>query len=450
MAAPSKVTIVGAGLGGLTAAIACRHGGFDVTILERAPKIGNVGAGIQIPPNSAQTLGRLGVLPQIEKVSTIVESFDMRRYADGSLLASKPYGQASVGLYGGHWRVIHREDYHTILLDEALRLGATLQRDAHVENINVEGTEIAMMDGSTMQADVVIGADGADPIKPSFPTETGDLAYRATFSRSQLEVLNNPRVDELCAKKAVTVWFGPDKHCVFYPIRAGSEFNLVLLRPDNLPHGTRSSEGDISEMRATFDGWDPILTALISCISSVLKWKLMHHEELETWVQGNAALLGDACHPTLPYQAQGAAMAVEDGAVLGNLLSEYKKDLESPDTKLRHCLEPTILHLYEEMRKQRTTLNVAGAEQNRIFYHLNDGPKQQERDAEMANFDFATGRSSYTWLDSEYNKDLLSYDATADAREVYRRRYEDQISQDRQTTIRGDGSMASKPASGHL
>jgi salicylate hydroxylase len=133
-------------------------------------------------------------------------------------------------------------------------------------------------------------------------------------------------------------------------------------------------------------------------------------------------------------------MAVEDGAILGYLLSAYKKDVERPDTKLRPGLEPTILHLYEEMRKQRTTLNVAGADQNRIFYHLRDGPKQQERDAEMANFDFDTGRSSYTWLDSEYNKDLLSYDAIDDAREVYRKWYE---GQDSRTTER-DGSMASK------
>ncbi|PIA95873.1 6-hydroxynicotinate 3-monooxygenase [Cercospora beticola] len=427
MAAPLKVVIVGAGLGGLAAAIACRHGDLEVTILERAAKIGNVGAGIQIPPNSSKTLKRLGVLSQIEESATALESFDVRRYADGSLLVRKPLGETSIRLFGEQWRVIHREDYHAILLNEATRLGAKLQLDAQVEKVNASGTELTMKDGSTLRADVVIGADGLwsslrESImnKPSPPTEYGDLAYRATFSRSQLEALNDPSVEEMCAEKRAVLWLGPDKHCIFYPIRAGSAFNLVLLRPDDLPTGTRTAEGDISEMRATFDDWDPTLKALISCIPSVLKWKLMHHEELETWVQGNAVLLGDACHPTLPYQAQGAAMAVEDGAVLGYLLSVYQRDLQAEDGKLHAEPITSVLKLYEKMRKRRTTLNVAGADQNRIFYHMHDGPEQQERDAEMAGFDFEKGRSSHGWLDSEYNKDLLGYDAVEDAAAVYR------------------------------
>ncbi|CAK1367378.1 unnamed protein product [Cercospora beticola] len=394
MAAPLKVVIIGAGLGGLAAAIACRHGDLEVTILERAAKIGNVGAGIQIPPNSSKTLKRLGVLSQIEESATALESFDVRRYADGSLLVRKPLGETSIRLFGEQWRVIHREDYHAILLNEATRLGAKLQLDAQVEKVNASGTELTMKDGSTLRADVVIGADGA-----------------------ALVVL---AVEEMCAEKRAVLWLGPDKHCIFYPIRAGSAFNLVLLRPDDLPTGTRTAEGDISEMRATFDDWDPTLKALISCIPSVLKWKLMHHEELETWVQGNAVLLGDACHPTLPYQAQGAAMAVEDGAVLGYLLSVYQRDLQAEDGKLHAEPITSVLKLYEKMRKRRTTLNVAGADQNRIFYHMHDGPEQQERDAEMAGFDFEKGRSSRGWLDSEYNKDLLGYDAVEDAAAVYR------------------------------
>ncbi|PPJ52452.1 hypothetical protein CBER1_10380 [Cercospora berteroae] len=405
MAAALKVVIVGAGLGGLAAAIACRHGDLEVTILERAAKIGNVGAGIQVPPNGSKTLKRLGVLSQIEESSTALESIDVRRYADGSLLVRKPLGETSTRLFGEQWRVIHREDYHAILLKEATRLGAKLQLDAQVEKVSASGNELTMVDGSTVQADVIIGADGTALV---------------VLARSQLEALNDPSIEEMCAEKRATLWLGPDKHCIFYPIRAGSAFNLVLLRPDDLPAGVRTAEGDISEMRATFDDWDPTLKALISCIPSVLKWKLMHHEELETWVQGNAVLLGDACHPTLPYQAQGAAMAVEDGAVLGYLLSAYQRDLQADDGKLDAEPVNSVLKLYERMRKRRTTLNVAGADQNRIFYHMHDGPEQQERDAEMAGFDFDKGRSSHGWLDSEYNKDLLGYDAVEDAAAIYR------------------------------
>lgn len=167
-------------------------------------------------------------------------------------------------------------------MKEATRLGAKLQLDAQVEKVSASGNELTMVDGSTVQADVIIGADGTfasyirDKViesncftglwsslresilnKPSPPTDYGDLAYRATFNRSQLEALNDPSIEDMCAKKCATLWLGPDKHCIFYPIRAGSAFNLVLLRPDNLPTGTRTAEGDISEMRATFDDWDP-------------------------------------------------------------------------------------------------------------------------------------------------------------------------------------------------
>jgi salicylate hydroxylase len=136
--------------------------------------------------------------------------------------------------------------------------------------------------------------------KVSPPHETGDLAYRATVSRVDLDALNDPRIRDMCATKMVRVWLGPQKHAVFYPVKGGEEFNLVLLRPDNLEAGLRTAEGDIGEMRASFAGWDESyvvshrfrasltqhsLIKIISCIPTVLKWRLCHHEELTTWVK---------------------------------------------------------------------------------------------------------------------------------------------------------------------
>ncbi|OAL27289.1 hypothetical protein AYO22_03564 [Fonsecaea multimorphosa] len=328
---------------------------------------------------------------------------------------------------GAPWMVIHRQDYHAILLEEAKRLGAEVKLNTNVTGLEFDRTEVTLLDGEVIKGDVIIGADGLwsstrDAIlgHPSPPVETGDLAYRATFSRQQLLELNDPRVEDLCSKKTVTLWMGPDKHCVFYPVRGGAEFNLVLLRPDNLPTGVRTVKGDLDEMRMTFEGWDEILVKLISCISSVLKWKLCHHQELEKWTQGHVALLGDACHPTLPYQAQGAAMAVEDGAVLGFLLGQVAHKPASTDTASGsedHI--SAVLKLYETLRKSRTTVNVLGAVTNRKYFHLHDGPEQEERDAALAKLDWYRSQTKWKWIDSGYQEDLLSFDALKDAKEAF-------------------------------
>jgi salicylate hydroxylase len=186
------------------------------------------------------------------------------------------------------FRVIHRHDYHAVLLKEARKLNAEIQLGVSVENIDFAQTLVQLGNGKVLKGDVIVGADGMSNSlgfsialafvsstserclsaglwsttrdnllrAPSPPVETGDLAYRGTFSRAQLLALHDPWIEALCAKKTVTAWMGPEKHCVFYPVRAGAEFNLVLLRPDNLPTNTRTVQGDIGEMRATFDGWD--------------------------------------------------------------------------------------------------------------------------------------------------------------------------------------------------
>jgi len=315
--------------------------------------------------------------------------------------------------------VIHRHDYHSILLKEAKRLGVQIRLNADVTSLDFERTKLELAD-EEIQADVIVGADGLwsstrDAIlgHPSPPAETGDLAYRATFSRRQLLELEDPRVKDLCSSRTVTLWMGPDRHCVFYPLRDGAEFNLVLLRPDNLPAGVRTVQGDLDEMRMTFEGWDDILLKLISCISSVLKWKLCHHSELESWTRNRVVLLGDACHPTLPYQAQGAAMAVEDGAVLGYLLGQLAT--KSSTNSTREDQVSGVLELYEKLRKSRTTINVLGAVTNRTYFHLKDGPEQEERDAALANVDWFHGTAKWKWIDSRYQEELLGFDALKDA-----------------------------------
>ncbi|KAI8663819.1 FAD-binding-3 domain-containing protein [Fusarium keratoplasticum] len=347
-----KVIIIGAGIGGLVCAIACRREGLSVTVLERTPVLAPVGAGIQIPPNAARVARHLGILEKLGAKSVLLDSIDYLRYENGEVIFKIDGANTILDKFGDIWMVIGRPDYHDVLVNTAREAGVEINLDSEVDTIDFNNTKIRTKRGETFEADVIVGADGLWSNsrnqllgRASPPAESGDLAYRATISREQLLALDDPSINKLIQEKSAKCWMGPGRHCVFYPLAGGEVFNLVLLRPDNLDKDVRQAPGDIDEMRACFEGWDQRLTRMISCISTVLKWKLCHHEELVTWTKGSVALLGDACHPTLPYQAQGAAMAVEDGAVLGKLLGLLDKS-QIHDEK-NHI--PEILKLYESL-----------------------------------------------------------------------------------------------------
>lgn len=176
--------------------------------------------------------------------------------------------------------MIHREDYHRVLVDEALRLGVEIMLSAHVTTVDFSRTELGLVDGRVFRGDVIVGADGLwseiRPLlldSPSPPVETGDLAYRGTFTREQLLALGDSRIEELCSQKSVTAWLGPGRHCVFYPVRAGAQYNLVLLRPDDLPPGSRTAQGDVGEMRETFNGWDETYVSLRAILAAFIAIK---------------------------------------------------------------------------------------------------------------------------------------------------------------------------------
>ncbi|KAI3553389.1 hypothetical protein CABS01_11971 [Colletotrichum abscissum] len=419
-----RVLIIGAGLGGLACAIACRREGFEVVVLERANRLVPIGAGLQLPPNGTRIARQLGYLDKLLQCGVVIDGMEYRRYADGAHLHTLSAKDAQAR-YGDLWMVVHRADLHYILWQTCKEIGVDLCLDMDVERIDIDEKRVYLEDGDDIGGDVIIGADGLWSIcrdqllgTASPPVETGDLAYRATFPFDYLKALNDPRVDDLCARKQATVWMGPDKHTVFYPVRGGREFNLVLIRPDKMEPGEKRVQGDIEEMRESYRGWDDTLTKLISLIPRVQKWKLCTHPKLKTWTKGCFALLGDSCHPSLPYQAQGAAMAVEDGAVIGRLLGLLKSSLGIENMVPQI---PEILKLYETLRKDRTTLNVQGATSNRKWYHVRDGPEQEARDAEMTGAPLTDGLSPTGWrlMDEDYRMELMGRDSVAEAIEAF-------------------------------
>ncbi|KAK1961491.1 salicylate hydroxylase [Colletotrichum sublineola] len=422
-----KVVIVGAGIGGLTCAIACRKEGFEVVVLERASRIIPMGAGIQVPPNGTKVARQLGFMDKLRRVTDTVDAVELRRFKDGERLCELTEAQCRRN-YGDPWMVAHRADLHKLLWQTCEELGVSLNLSMEVETIDFENDTVYMEDGDEISGDLIIGADGPLSIcrdqflgKPSPLIETGDVAYRAVLPIEHLKALNDPRINDLCAQNKVLTWLGPGQHTVFYPVRGGREVNLILIRQNYREPEHPHIEGDAGEMRDFYAGWDVGLRKIISSVPRVQKWKIRTPPEVDIGSRGHFVLLGDAFHSNLPYQAQGAAMAMEDGAFLAKLLGLAKehvrgksakeevttpghsetdlKDESVGDTELKK-LVPAVLQAYGVARGTRASDARRGEGRTEPlwkWFHVPEGPEQEARDAELAGFDIEDESSHKKW-----------------------------------------------------
>ncbi|KAF2766202.1 FAD/NAD(P)-binding domain-containing protein, partial [Teratosphaeria nubilosa] len=382
------IVIIGAGLGGLACAIACRHENLTVTILEKASALSEVGAGIQLPPNATRVMDRFGLMPQLYAAGCTSKSCNrVLRWDSGEEIGRRPGETWAETKFGYRWHVMHRADYQFVLAAEAERLGAELRLGQDVASVESHDLKplVRLADGETLEGDVVIGADGLRSLVRTAvlghvqePAESGDMAYRVTLPKSALEddEGHDPFLRSIVHDRVNAIWWGPNMHVVMYGVRHDRVVNLVLVCPDDLPRGTDRQAVEARDMAARFAGWDPRLRRLLSKVGgSALKWKIWGMPALDRWTRGAVALLGDACHPSVPYAASGAAMAVEDGAVLGRLLGRFA-DACLPRDRL-----PALLRLYQDVRRERTGTVVRTADGNRELYHMVDGERQRRRDA---------------------------------------------------------------------
>ena len=285
-----------------------------------------VGAGIQIPPNSSRILKHYGLLDNIEAVSVRPRDFILRSYRDGAILSKLnmvPYAEEH---YGFPYLHIHRADYHRILVDEAERLGIAMRLGCTVIGIDFDKGVVRMRDKADFQADLILGCDGlksicretllghADP-----PHLTGDLAYRIVIKAEDMK--KHPDLRELVEKPAINYWMGPHGHVVCYLLQGGGLYNIVLICPDNLPEMLNTAKADLQEMLDFFENWDPKLKTLLGMVKETTKWRLMNSREMDRWSHpsGRFVLLGDACHATLPYlyvnSPQNNPSSTNDGLV---------------------------------------------------------------------------------------------------------------------------------------
>lgn len=318
-----KVIISGAGIGGLTAALCLLHHGAEVTVLERAPALNEVGAGIQLPPNAMRVFQALGIDETLADIAFRPEAIDARMGRSGLELFTTPLADAAVKRWGAPYLHIHRADYIAVLAT-ALQAESpdTLCLNTHVTGYtqNANGVFVELADGSAMQADVLIGADGIhSPIRetmlgPDEPIFTGNVAWRA--------VVPIDRLGDLAPRPTACAWMGPGKHCVTYRLRRGKLANLVaVVERDDWTLESWNERGTKEDALADFADWHPTITKLLSEADELYRWALFDRKPLAKWVDGHVALLGDAAHPMLPFMAQGAAMAVEDGFVLAQQLA---------------------------------------------------------------------------------------------------------------------------------
>jgi salicylate hydroxylase len=369
-----RVVVVGGGIGGLTTAIALRQVGCDVLVVERSKAFGDVGAGLQLGPHATRVLRGLGLGPALHEIGVQPDSVQFLRWRDDTQLCIWPLAEQMESHFGAPYYTIYRPDLVEILAAqlpaEAIRLGTEV---AGVHAPPEGPAEVRLTDGTTVTADLVVGADGthstvrAATVGAVPARFSGVSAYRALVPREAL-----PRPED----GIVRTWLGPGQHLVAYPVGRGARYvNLVCIVPDpDWSEESWTAPGRVEDLRAHFEGWSPRLRELLDAITGpVFRWALYDREPLPGWSTARTTLLGDAGHPMLPFMAQGAAQAIGDAAALAARLREAPDGAPS-----------AALAAYERARLPHTARIQLMSWDNNSTFHLPDGPDQQRRDEAFA------------------------------------------------------------------
>ena len=378
-----KVLIAGGGIGGMATAGFLLKAGHEVTVIEQAPAVGEIGAGIQISPNAARVLLAVGAFDAVVATAARPVAYRFRMYDSGDVLQSIPFGPAYEARHGLPYLTIHRADLFTALHDVVLGLDpACIQRGTQVRGYTTQPTGVTVhTTNGDIDADVLIGADGlksairAAMLGQTPARYTGQAAWRASVAASIL--------DQDRDYSAVDIWVGPRRHAVTYPLRRGEVINMVAgVQRDQWEEESWTVARPWEEFRDDFPGWHEDIQHLVEHAdrAACYRWALHDREPIETWTDGPVALLGDAAHPTLPYLAQGAAMAIEDAAVIARALS----GIPPADAALMR---------YGDARYDRTRRVVLESRANAQFFQLPDS--KALRDA-FAKRDMNTERNA--WL----------------------------------------------------
>lgn len=327
MTTKPTIAVIGAGLGGAAAGALLQKAGYPTQVYEQAPAFARLGAGIHLGPNVMKVMRRIGIEDQLNAMGSHPDYWFSRDGMTGEHLSRIPLGDFALEKYGAAYITVHRGDLHELMVStldqERLHFNKRLvDVDDSGEKVN-----LSFADGTTSQVDLVIGADGVNScireklLGQEAPTYSGWVAHRAIISAEKLKAYD---LDfEACVK-----WWSEDRHMMVYFVTGDEkEYYYVTGVPEpEWNHGTSFVDSSREEMRAAFDGYHPTVQALIDCTEKVTKWPLLERNPLPLWHDNRLVLLGDACHPMKPHMAQGAAMAIEDSAMLVRCLDEVGAD----------------------------------------------------------------------------------------------------------------------------
>ena len=337
-----RIAVIGAGLGGPATAALLQRAGYEVKVYEQSPRFSRIGAGINLSPNVIRILDRIGVGRPLAEAGAKSSHWLSRAWNTGEVLLDYPMGDALERRYGAPYMCVHRGDFHALLIESVAP--GTIEFGKRLADLEQKGSVVclAFADGTRAEAGLVIGADGVRSrcrellVGLDAPQFSGYVAYRAIFPTSLLAGMQLVDYEK---------WWGPGRwlYLTYFITRSREEFYVVTSSPQaEWKHETSSVPADLREMRAAFDGFHPTVHRQIERIPSATKWAVYDSEPIAVWSRGRVVLLGDACHAMTPYMGQGAAMAIEDGAMLTRCLDAARGDIEH------------ALRMYEANRKDRT------------------------------------------------------------------------------------------------
>ncbi len=370
MARAPRIAIVGGGIGGLAAALALERRGAEVIVAEQSPALSEIGAGLNLTPNAVKALRVLGVEDTVNAVASGSEFLNIRSWKSGRYISRMRRGDFKQK-FGAPNLSVHRADLLEVLAG-ALR---TTQIRLGLRAVAVEPGERSAVarfaDGTTIEADIVVGADGIHSVVRTslfgadVPRFTGCICWRGMAEASALPHDIDVRDGAL--------WMGPHGHVVHYPVRRGELLNIVAhCDSDAWTEESWTQRCDVSEVMATYTGWNPALTRLYPCSTRWYKWALYDRDPLMRWSRGRATLLGDCAHAMLPYLGQGAAMALEDACVLAAMVTRHADDLSA------------ALTAYEQIRAPRARAAVMGSRERARENHLASPWARLARDVKFA------------------------------------------------------------------
>jgi 2-polyprenyl-6-methoxyphenol hydroxylase-like FAD-dependent oxidoreductase len=351
------VLVAGGGIGGVAAALALVRRGFSVKVLEQAPQLGEIGAGIQFGPNAFAALDALGIGDKARARAVYTDDMVMHDALDETLVGRIPTGEAFRRRFGNPYAVIHRADVHMSLLEGAQETGRVeVLTSTTVQRVEQDETSVTVHDqqGGIHRGIALIGADGVkSAVRRQYVGDearvSGHVVYRAVVDRKDFPF-------DL-QWNAASIWVGPNCHLVHYPLRGGEQYNVVVTFHSRDKEDWSVREGSREEVQSYFEGICPRARQLIDLPKDWKRWATADREPIAQWTFGRAALLGDAAHPTLQYLAQGACMAMEDAVTLGEALRAHDNDF------------PAAFAHYQRSRVARTARVVLSArEMGRIFH----------------------------------------------------------------------------------